>query len=64
MKRLEGGRFQHLAANSDDEHITLDTAELNMLLSGIELTDIKRRPRYRRKSADATGNTQAITSPV
>jgi transposase len=64
MKRLEGGRFQHLAAGSDDDHITLDTAELNMLLSGIELTGIKRRPRYRRRSADPTSSTQAVTSPV
>ena len=64
MKRLEGGRFQRLAAAADAEHITLDTAELNMLLSGIELTNVKRRKRYRRSSATAQETEQCITSKV
>ena len=62
MKRLEGGRFQRLAAPTDAEHITLDTAELNMLLSGIELTNIKRRRRYRRRSVTAQVAEQRSTS--
>ena len=62
MKRLEGGRFQHLAATVDAEHITLDTAELNMLLSGIELTNVKRRKRYRRAVNRATVSEQGVTS--
>ena len=54
MKRLEGGRFQELAAPEDATHIALDATELNMLLSGIELCDVKRRPRYQRKLAKAS----------
>ena len=62
MKRLEGGRFQQLAAAADAHHVTLDTAELNMLLSGIELTNIKRRKRYRRGVAAGQENEQVVTS--
>lgn len=54
MKRLEGGRFQDLTSPADSAHITLDATELNMLLSGIELSDVKRRPRYQRKLAKAS----------
>lgn len=64
MKRLEGGRFQHLAAAADAHHVTLDTAELNMLLSGIELTNIKRRKRYRRSAAPVQKSEQGVTSNV
>ncbi|MEZ6133435.1 MAG: IS66 family insertion sequence element accessory protein TnpB [Pirellulaceae bacterium] len=54
MKRLEGGRFQDLAPAVDSTHVTLDATELNMLLSGIELGDVKRLPRYQRNLAKAS----------
>lgn len=54
MKRLEGGRFQNLTSPGDSNHVTLDATELNMLLSGIELSDAKRRLRYQRKLAKAS----------
>lgn len=54
MKRLEGGRFQNLTSPVDSKHVTLDATELNMLLSGIELSDVRRRPRYQRKLSKAS----------
>jgi transposase len=46
QKRLERGSLQHPQPTSDIKHLEIDAAELNMLLAGIELTSVKRRPRY------------------
>jgi transposase len=46
MKRLEGGTFQRLEAASDAKSILIDQAQLTMLLSGIDASNIKRRKRY------------------
>lgn len=43
-KRLEAGTFQLPATNGDG--VELDAAELSMLLSGIDLTSVRRRKRY------------------
>lgn len=52
MKRLESGRYQTLTAASDAKHVTLDSVELGMLLSGIELSGSKRRSRYTRSTVN------------
>lgn len=51
MKRLEEGTFQRpladtTSSHSDAKSITIDQAQLAMLLSGIDMSHIKRRKRY------------------
>jgi transposase len=46
MKRLEAGTFQRPWACDDAKHVVLDRAQLQLLLSGIELATVKRRKRY------------------
>lgn len=45
-KRLEKGTFQRPLLKPDSNHVELDTTELALLLTGIELKSVKRRPRY------------------
>jgi transposase len=47
-KRLEAGTFQMPLADARAAGLELDATELSLLLSGIDLTSVKRRPRYRR----------------
>lgn len=46
MKRLEAGTFQRLECASDAKSLLIDQAQLTMLLSGIDASNIKRRKRY------------------
>lgn len=46
QKRLERGSLQHPQPQSDVPYLLLDPSELQLLLSGIELSSVKRRPRY------------------
>lgn len=46
QKRLERGSLQHPQPTGDIKHLEIDAAELNMLLAGIDLASVKRRPRY------------------
>jgi len=46
MKRLERGTFQRPRCASDARQVEIDSTDLALLLSGIELTTVKRRPRY------------------
>ena len=46
MKRLERGSLQHPQPKADAKHVVMDATELNLLLSGIELSSVKRRIRY------------------
>ena len=46
MKRLERGTYQRPLADSNTKHVQMDRTELALLLSGIELTSVKRRKRY------------------
>jgi len=46
-KRLEKGTFQWLTASSPTRsHIEIDAAQFHLLLEGIDLKKIHRRPRY------------------
>ena len=47
-KLLEKGTFQRVFAASGSEAVTLSYDDLVMLLGGIDLRSIKRRPRYHR----------------
>ena len=46
MRRLERGTFQRPRCTSADTQVEIDATDLALLLSGIELTSMKRRPRY------------------
>ena len=46
MKRLERGTFQRPQQSTGTGHVEMDATDLTLLLSGIELTTVKRRPRY------------------
>ncbi len=45
MKRLERGTYQRPTHN-DGQHLLIDRMQLGLLLSGIELTSVRRRRRY------------------
>jgi transposase len=51
MKRLERGTYQRPLAGNNNNHVQMDRTELALLLSGIELTSVKRRKRYVTRSA-------------
>ena len=46
QKRLERGSWQHPQPNDNAKHLEIDAAELTLLLAGIDLASVKRRPRY------------------
>jgi transposase len=46
MKRLERGTFQRPRRSASGVQVEMDATDLALLLSGIELTSVKRRPRY------------------
>jgi transposase len=52
MKRLERGTFQMPPCLPDAAQIEMDATDLALLLSGIELTSVKRRPRYALDTAE------------
>ena len=58
MKRLERGTYQlplnNNDINNDKDHLILDRIALNLLLSGIELSSVKRRTRYQAPSIAAS----------
>ena len=58
MKRLERGSFQHPQpqknSQNSSKHIIIDSSELNLLLSGIELSSVKKRKRYVAPKLDDT----------
>ena len=45
-KRLEVGTFQRPVCSSGADHVVIDATDLTLLLTGIELTSVKRRQRY------------------
>jgi transposase len=53
-KRLEVGTFQIPAGHALAAGLELDATELSLLLSGVDLASVKRRPRYRHAVAAST----------
>src|SRR5271156_5113424 len=47
MKRLEKGSFQRPRCAAGADHVEMDATDLAILLAGLELASVKRRPRYR-----------------
>jgi len=45
-KRLERGTYEAPRAGGDAQQLELDATELAMLLGGVSLANVKRRPRY------------------
>ena len=54
MKRLESGTYQRPVVSVDAKHVLMDRTELGLLLSGIELSSVKRRKRYVSAAAQPT----------
>lgn len=46
MKRLERGCFQRPLRSPDGKYVIIEPSELQSILSGIDLTSIKKRKRY------------------
>jgi transposase len=46
MKRLESGIIQRPIVDSNSKSLIIDHAELSMLLTGIDVSNIKRRKRF------------------
>ena len=46
MKRLESGTVQRPRSDSNSKSMVIDHAQLSMLLTGIDVSNIKRRKRY------------------
>lgn len=53
MKRLERGTFQRPRGSLSGEQVEMDATDLTLLLSGIELSSVKRRKRYPVDSANS-----------
>ena len=60
MKRLERGTFQRPQSATGTNHIEMDATDLTLLLSGIELTTVKRRPRYSFETETAPSRSRKI----
>ena len=50
-KRLEVGVFRLPAAQPDETSLTLSSADLSLLLSGVDLASVRRSKRYQRPEA-------------
>ena len=46
MKRLESGTVQKPASAGNEKSLIIDSTQLSMLLTGIDVSNIKRRKRY------------------
>jgi transposase len=46
MKRLEAGTYQLPSVTADQASLVIDRTQVELLLSGIELSSVKRRKRY------------------
>ena len=47
-RRLEEGTFRFPAPRENESSLTISATDLVMLLDGVDLSSVKRRPRYRR----------------
>lgn len=49
-KRLEAGTFRFPTAADEASSVSISAADLTMLLDGVDLASVRRRPRYRRSA--------------
>lgn len=56
MKRLERGTFQRPSSKEPDRPLLIDRVQLGLLLSGIELSSVRRRTRYQSKQQGTHGS--------
>lgn len=49
-KRLEAGTFRFPQPPDEATSVSISAADLMMLLDGVDLTSVRRRPRYRRSA--------------
>jgi transposase len=56
MKRLECGTFQRPASKESDRYLLIDRLQLGLLLSGIELSSVRRRKRYQVEQPGSHGS--------
>lgn len=62
MKRLESGTFQRPASKESESYLIIDRVQLGLLLSGIELSSVRRRKRYQLPSPQsATRDSESST---
>jgi transposase len=61
MKRLERGTFQRPRRLLSGEQVEMDATDLALLLSGIELASVRRRPRYSFDAAQRSPLEQGCT---
>ncbi len=57
MKRLEAGTYQRPCMAADQVSLLMDRTEVELLLSGIELSSVKRRKRYQAETKSLTHST-------
>ena len=58
-KRLEKGTFQVSALSETENSLEIDSTQLSLLLSGIDLASAKRRKRYRGSKEHSSENVSA-----
>jgi transposase len=59
MKRLEAGTYQRPLMAADQVSLLMDRTEVELLLSGIELSSVKRRKRYQVQTKTLTSSAVA-----
>ncbi|HEX4132105.1 MAG TPA: IS66 family insertion sequence element accessory protein TnpB [Pirellulales bacterium] len=64
MKRLEKGNFQRPQCVPGADHVEMDATDLAILLAGLELASVKRRPRYHCDTASLAAAPQKQGSGV
>ena len=62
MKRLERGTFQRPRRSPQGEQVEMDATDLSLLLSGIELGSVKRRPRYSLDETNRKNSSETTSS--
>lgn len=60
-KRLEAGVFRFPRAASDSQKLCLSAADFQMILSGVDLSSVKRLKRYQRPQAKETSKNLALS---
>ena len=64
MKRLEKGNFQRPRCVPGADHVEMDETDLAILLAGLELASVKRRPRYHCDTASLAAAQQNLGTGV